>query len=87
MKKPDRFERKAQRCVPMVGNPDAYRLQVQIFGIALRLQYAALRRLVKKQQRWEQMVGRAGLTTGHDGRWIDCKDLLDAMDKWKRGTK
>ena len=79
MKKPDRFERKAQRCVPMVGNPDAYRLQVQIFGIALRRQYAALRRLVKKQLRPRQYG-----TTVHNGA-VD--DILDAMDKWKRGTK
>ena len=50
-------------------------------------QYAALRRLVKKQQRWEQMMNIAGLTTHHHGRWIDWNDLLAAMDRWKKGTK
>lgn len=44
-------------------------------------QYAALRRLVRQASSFGQV------DQGAKGEWVLRDDILDAMDKWKRGTK
>ena len=72
MRKPDRFALVAQKCVPMVGDAGAYRLQMSIIADALKREHNAVVRLVKRLPRY-----------GFD-EMISPNDLLAALAKRAR---
>ena len=87
MKTPDRFEKmvERERLAATYGLTQTKILRADDTVRLLRRQYAALRRLVVKQTRWEHRFD--SLTTQPHGTYLDRQGLLDAMDHWKRGTK
>ena len=82
MKQPDRFARVAQKCVPMVGDAGAYRLQMSIIADALKREHRAMVRLVKHLK---NTSSRHVLHSSERGVYtLACNDLLAALAKRAR---
>lgn len=85
MKKLDRFEKMAEQEYQTWLNGDmSQRGWLQVADRCQRRQYAALRRLVKRQNHWTVRPIHGECIGQHNSDWISRDGLLAAMDQWKQ---